>query len=39
MPTLDTSELPRFLAPDPHGRVVMLNLLRFAPGGAQKYVQ
>jgi hypothetical protein len=39
MPTLDTSELPRFVAADPHGPVVVLNLLRFAPGGADKYMQ
>jgi hypothetical protein len=39
MPTLDTSELPRFVAADPHGPVVMLNLLRFVPGGADKYMQ
>lgn len=39
MPTLDRSTLPRFLAADPHGPVVMLNLLRFTPGGAEKYMQ
>jgi uncharacterized protein (DUF1330 family) len=39
MPTLDTSELPAFVAADPHGPVVMLNLLRFVPGGADKYMQ
>lgn len=39
MPILDTSELPRFVAADPHGPVVMLNLLRFLPGGAEKYMQ
>lgn len=39
MPTLDVSELPRFVAADPHGPVVMLNLLRFLPGGADKYME
>lgn len=39
MSTLDTSELPRFVAAGPHGPVEMLNLLRFVPGGADKYMQ
>ncbi len=39
MPTLDTSGLPRFVAADPHGPVVMLNLLKFAPGGEGKYMR
>jgi uncharacterized protein (DUF1330 family) len=39
MSILDTSELERFAAADPHGPVVMLNLLRFVPGGANKYMQ
>ena len=39
MTALDTSLLERFLATDPGGPVVMLNLIRFAPGGADKYTQ
>lgn len=39
MSILDPSELERFVAADPTGPVVMLNLLRFAPGGADKYTQ
>ena len=39
MSALDTSLLERFLATDPGGPVVMLNLIRFAPGGADKYAQ
>jgi uncharacterized protein (DUF1330 family) len=39
MSVLDTSELEGFLAADPNGPVVMLNLIRFAPGGAAKYTQ
>jgi len=39
MTTLDTSLLDQFLATDPGGPVVMLNLIRFAPGGADKYAQ
>lgn len=30
-------DLDRFLAEDPGGPVVMLNLLRFRPGGAERY--
>ena len=32
-------DLKRFLAEDPGGPVVMLNLLRYAEGGAQSYAQ
>ena len=39
MPTLNVSDLDRFLAADPDGAVVMLNLIRFAPGGEAKYTQ
>jgi uncharacterized protein (DUF1330 family) len=39
MPALDTSALESFVAADPSGPVVMLNLIRFAPGGAEKYRQ
>lgn len=39
MPVLDASELERFVASDPDGPVVMLNLLRFAPGGAARYME
>ena len=39
MPTLNASDLDRFLAADPDGAVVMLNLIRFAPGGEAKYTQ
>jgi len=39
MSTLDASDLERFVAADPNGPVVMLNLLRFAPDGAAKYLQ
>ena len=39
MSILDASELERFVAADPNGPVVMLNLLRFAPDGAAKYLQ
>ena len=35
MPVLDSSDLERFVAADPTGPVVMLNLIRFAPGGAE----
>ncbi len=31
------ADLKRYLADDPGGPVVMLNLLRFAPGGRQSY--
>ena len=38
MTTLDATALAPFLAADPGGPVVMMNLLRFAPdGGAAKY--
>ncbi|OAN36088.1 DUF1330 domain-containing protein [Mycolicibacterium iranicum] len=37
MPLLDSSDLTRFVDADPTGPVVMLNLVRFAPGGADKY--
>jgi uncharacterized protein (DUF1330 family) len=33
------ADLKRFLAEDPDGAVVMLNLLRFAPGGAGGYAE
>jgi uncharacterized protein (DUF1330 family) len=36
---LDSTELQRFVDADPNGPVVMLNLLRFAPGGADKYLE
>jgi uncharacterized protein (DUF1330 family) len=39
MSFLDASDLERFVAADPHGPVVMLNLMRFAPDGAAKYMQ
>jgi uncharacterized protein (DUF1330 family) len=39
MPILDAPALERFVAADPHLPVVMLNLLRFVPGGADKYMQ
>jgi len=32
-------DLKRFLAEDPGGPVVMLNLLRFAPGGREGYAE
>lgn len=35
--TLDGPQLEQFLADDPGGPVVMLNLLRFAPGGEASY--
>jgi uncharacterized protein (DUF1330 family) len=38
MPELSDADLDRYLAEDPGGPVVMLNLLRFAPeGGAARY--
>ncbi|PND59507.1 hypothetical protein CRM90_00515 [Mycobacterium sp. ENV421] len=37
MSALDTSALEQFVAADPSAPVVMLNLVRFAPGGADKY--
>jgi len=40
MITLNTAALDDYLAEDPHGPVVMLNLLRFRPdGGIEKYSQ
>jgi uncharacterized protein (DUF1330 family) len=39
MSVLDASELERFVAADPDGPVVMLNLMRFVPGGASKYTE
>jgi uncharacterized protein (DUF1330 family) len=40
MPTfLDATDLERFVAADPDGPVVMLNLMRFAPDGEAKYLQ
>ncbi|GAA2057181.1 DUF1330 domain-containing protein [Williamsia deligens] len=33
------ADLKRFLAEDPGGEVVMLNLLRFAEGGRESYAQ
>ncbi len=33
------SDLKRFLAEDPGGPVVMLNLLRFADGGRARYAE
>ena len=39
MSALHASALDEFLAADPNGPVVMLNLLRFAPGGHDKYMQ
>ena len=39
MSFLEASALERFVADDPSGPVVMLNLLRFAPDGAAKYMQ
>jgi hypothetical protein len=37
MPSFSDTDLDRFLAEDPGGPVVMLNLLRFRPGGADRY--
>lgn len=39
MPLLDPTALDRFVADDPQNPVVMLNLIRFAPGGAAKYTE
>ncbi|MFB1296404.1 hypothetical protein ACAG24_012860 [Mycobacterium sp. pW049] len=39
MSALDPSDLDRFVAADPTAPVVMLNLVRFVPGGADKYAQ
>jgi uncharacterized protein (DUF1330 family) len=39
MSILQASDLKRFVADDPTGPVVMLNLLRFVPDGEAKYMQ
>jgi len=39
MSILEASDLDRFVAADPDGPVVMLNLMRFVPGGAATYMQ
>ena len=39
MSVFDASALERFVADDPSGPVVMLNLMRFVPDGAAKYMQ
>lgn len=39
MPSLDPALLEHFVDADPDGPVVMLNLLRFVPGGEQTYMQ
>lgn len=39
MSILDSSDLDDFVAADPNGPVVMLNLIRFVPDGAAKYMQ
>ena len=39
MSVLDASDLERFVAVDPTGAVVMLNLLQFVPDGADRYLQ
>lgn len=39
MSVLDATALERFVADDPRGPVVMLNLMRFVPDGAAKYMQ
>ncbi len=39
MSVLDASDLENFVAADPNSPVVMLNLLRFVPDGAAKYLQ
>ncbi len=39
MSVLDASDLERFVAADPGGPVVMLNLLRFGPHGAARYME
>ncbi|MCV7422508.1 DUF1330 domain-containing protein [Mycobacterium yunnanensis] len=39
MPVLTAFDLDRFLEADPDAPVVMLNLIRFAPGGRDKYMQ
>ena len=39
MSVLDAPTLERFVAADPSGPVVMLNLVRFTPGGSDKYTE
>lgn len=39
MSVLDASDLERFVAADPDGPVVMLNLLQFVPDGTARYMQ
>lgn len=39
MSVLDASDLERFVAADPNGPVVMLNLLQFVPDGTARYLQ
>jgi uncharacterized protein (DUF1330 family) len=39
MSILNAADLESFVAADPSGPVVMLNLIAFAPGGADKYMQ
>lgn len=39
MSAFDPSSLQRFVAADPDGPVVMLNLLRFAADGADRYAE
>lgn len=39
MPIFEASALEHFVAADPDGPVVMLNLLRFVPGGKEKYLE
>ncbi len=39
MTSLEPARLKRFVDADPDGPVVMLNLLRFVPGGAETYKQ
>ncbi|MCF6386699.1 hypothetical protein L2K20_06915 [Mycobacterium sp. MBM] len=39
MSILNASDLERFVAADPDGPVVMLNLLRFVPDGAARYMR
>lgn len=39
MSILNAADLERFVAADPSAPVVMLNLLRFVPDGAAKYMQ
>lgn len=39
MTLLNAADLERFVADDPSGPVIMLNLIRFTPGGEAKYRQ